>query len=68
MVAADQAPTVANDGRSTGRSMQIEVAGRILTVRSDAPEARVNAVVDDLNQRIERLREQSGVVSWIRSC
>lgn len=43
--------------------MRIEVAGRTLTVRSDAPEARVNAVVDYVNAQIEQLKDKSVAVS-----
>ena len=43
--------------------MRIEVGGRVLTVRSDAPEARVNAVVRYVNERLDRVRQQSTSVS-----
>ncbi len=42
-----------------GRSMQIEVGGRTLTVRSDAPEARVQAVVAYVNERLAHIRRQT---------
>ena len=45
------------------RSMQIEIGGRTLTVKSDAPEARVNAVVALVNERLEALQAQTGAVS-----
>ena len=48
---------------NTGRSMRIEVGGRVLTVRSDASEARVEAVVRYVNERLNRIREQSQAVS-----
>ena len=57
MVAADPSPS------PSGRSMRIEVGGRMLTVRSDAPEARVQAVVQFLNERLDRIRGQSSMVN-----
>ncbi len=43
--------------------MRIEVGGRVLTVRSDAPESRVRAVVSYVNDCLEHAREQSNSVS-----
>ena len=39
--------------------MQIEVGGRTLTVRSDASEARVEAVVAYINERLAQIRRQT---------
>ncbi len=43
--------------------MQIEIGGRTLTVKSDAPQARVNAVVALVNQRLHALQAKTGAVS-----
>ena len=62
---ADARPTSLESApRAAGpRSMRIEVGGRVLTVRSDAPESRVNELVDYVNERLERIRSQSTTVS-----
>lgn len=47
----------------TGRSMRIEVGGRVLTVRANAPDARVHAIVRYVNDRLAEVRNQSQTVS-----
>ena len=54
---------VTTESSHSGRSMRIEIGGRALTVRSDAPEERVNAVVALVNDRLNDLQRKTGAVS-----